>query len=134
MAPNINNMGWDMVANSLFEALTLVSTYELPIHITEFGTCGALDKRKGFLDQHLRYSMNCIERALGNNIDVCAALWWTLLDNWEWEDDEKTNKDRGEGFGLYSWDGKAKASLVKLFMCMTSKISAVDHTSKSYIF
>lgn len=133
--PNINNMGWDMVADSLFEALTLVSTYNLPIHITEFGTCGARDKRKGFQAQHLRDSMNCIERALNpqNNIDVCAALWWTLLDNWEWEEHGKTNQDQGEGFGLYNWDGTAKESLVKLFMCMTNKFST-EHTSKSYIF
>lgn len=80
---------------ALFELLERFARLRLPIYITESGTFDVgTDNQAPYLVSHLR----ALHRALQKGADVRGYFWWTLVDNFEW--------DQGYWlrFGLYHLD------------------------------
>ncbi len=84
------DMGWSIHSAGLSKMLKAVSSYKLPIFITENGIADREDKlRTSYILAHL------IEIAKSHPIDVRGYFYWSLIDNFEWI------KGFGPRFGLY---------------------------------
>lgn len=82
----VNSLFWDSYPEGLFEVLCWLRKFKKPILITENGTCEENDQwRWQFIEEHLTQ----LKRALAQRIPVIGYLYWSLLDNFEWQ----------EGFG-----------------------------------
>lgn len=94
---HVNQMGWGFYPDGLLEVLRWIKKYNKPVIITENGTAETDDRaRSRFIIEHLKR----VEQALTEGIRVEGYLYWSLLDNFEW--------DRGFAvrFGLVEVDGK----------------------------
>jgi beta-galactosidase len=88
----------------LHAMLQLASRFELPIIVTENGMLEPTpDGGETFLKPHLR----AIQRALDDGIDVRGYLYWTLVDNYEW------NHGLSLPFGLYALDPATKTRTLR---------------------
>ena len=88
-------MDWSWVFDSLYVACTeIYKKYRLPIYITENGVCeGAVNDylRQKFLKQN----RIILDLLITKNIPIRGYMYWSLLDNWEWDDGPSKR------FGLY---------------------------------
>lgn len=78
-----NDLGWDLVPESLGEALRFVDRYNLPIVVTGHGTCDVEvpdRRRRAFLLDSLHVLAGC----LADGLDVRGYLHRSLLDGFEW--------------------------------------------------
>jgi len=77
-----NSLGWDIYPKGLYEALLELKQYGLPIMITENGICTSDDNlRWKYIYAHLKN----IHRAMRKGVDVTGYLYWSLMDNFEWD-------------------------------------------------
>lgn len=80
--PRRNYLGWYIYPEGLYEILCKSKKFNLPIIITENGTAEDEDSLYGdYLLAHLR----SLGKAVLSGIDVRGYLWWSLLDNFEWD-------------------------------------------------
>jgi beta-glucosidase len=92
-----NSLGWDIYPQGLYEVLLELKKYNLPVMITENGICTSDDKlRWKYIYDHLKN----LHRAMGKGIQVTGYLYWSLMDNFEWD------KGFGPRFGLIGIDYK----------------------------
>ncbi|MBN8589814.1 MAG: family 1 glycosylhydrolase [Rhodothermia bacterium] len=90
----VNDMGWELWAQSFYDALMMVSELNLPIWVTENGICDAETpdlRRVTFLTE----SLYALQEAIRDGADVKGYLHWSLMDNFEWA------HGFGPRFGLY---------------------------------
>jgi beta-glucosidase len=81
-----NSLGWDIYPEGLYQVLTKLKRYNLPVVVTENGICTLNDDlRWEFIDVHLK----AIHRAMQEGVDVAGYLYWSLLDNFEWAEGYK---------------------------------------------
>lgn len=77
-----NFLGWDIYPEGLTQVLLGLKKYNLPVIITENGICTTDDnERWEFIDAHLR----SVFRAIEAGVDVRGYLYWSLMDNFEWD-------------------------------------------------
>ncbi|MFH0984078.1 MAG: glycoside hydrolase family 1 protein [Candidatus Omnitrophota bacterium] len=99
-----NALGWDIYPEGLCDLLLKLKKYGLPIMITENGICTADDTlRWEFIAGHLQ----SIHKALEQGVAVTGYLYWSLLDNFEWD------KGFGPRFGLIGMDYKTQKRTVR---------------------
>lgn len=90
-----NFMGWDIYPQGIYELLIKLKKYNLPVMILENGICIDDDnERWDFIRQHLIY----LRRAMDEGLKVTGYIYWSLLDNFEWD------KGFGPRFGLVEVD------------------------------
>jgi beta-glucosidase len=90
-----NSMGWDIYPEGLFDLLLKFKKYKLPLFILENGICTADDAlRWDFIRRHLE----SLHRAMDAGVKVLGYIYWSLLDNFEWD------KGFAERFGLIEVD------------------------------
>lgn len=76
-----NFLKWEIYPEGIYNALKICSAYNLPILITENGTCTDNDNdRVDFIKEHVRE----LGRAIEDGIPVFGYLYWSLIDNFEW--------------------------------------------------
>jgi beta-glucosidase len=99
-----NQLGWSMVPDSMYYILKKLQKYKLPILITENGACGndSIIKREDYLINCL----NCIKRSINEGNNIIGYNYWTLSDNFEWEDGYNAQ------FGLYSVNFKTQKRIL----------------------
>lgn len=86
-----NSLGWDIYPKGIYHALLELKKYNLPLMITENGICTSNDAvRWKYISSHLRY----IHRAMQKGVKVIGYLYWSLMDNFEWD------KGFGPRFGI----------------------------------
>ncbi len=80
----LNSLGWEVYPEGLLKVLLETSKkYKLPIMITENGTCQEDDpQRWQFILDHL---VN-LKQAMERGVEVMGYLYWSLLDNFEWDE------------------------------------------------
>lgn len=117
-----NSLGWDIYPQGIYQILIkLKNRYSLPVMITENGICTLNDtERWDFIYNHLKN----IHRAIEEGAPVIGYLYWSLLDNFEWD------KGFGPRFGMidvnYStYERTIKDSARKL--AEVYKTNALDH-------
>ena len=99
-----NSLGWDIYPEGLYQVLLKLKKYKLPVMVTENGICTAEDtQRWEFIAAHLK----AIHRALEEGVPVTGYLYWSLLDNFEWD------KGFGPRFGLIDVDYKTHQRTVR---------------------
>jgi beta-glucosidase len=92
-----NDMGWDLIPETLAAAVRWVDRYDLPITITEHGTCDADEpdrRRRWFLTE----ALHGLADTVAAGADVRGYVHWSLMDNFEWA------HGFGPRFGLYRVD------------------------------
>ena len=91
----VSDMGWEIYPKGIYHVLKELKRYNKPIYITENGLADVKDeKREKFIKDHLYW----IHKAIQDGIDVRGYLYWSLLDNFEW------NKGLWPKFGLIEVD------------------------------
>jgi beta-glucosidase len=80
--PEVSDMGWGLYPEATYYLLKEVSRYGKPIIITEHGLADADDKHRA---KYIEETLNQVNRALKEGIDVRGYLHWSLLDNFEWD-------------------------------------------------
>jgi beta-glucosidase len=77
-----NSLGWDIYPEGLCDLLLKLKKYKMPVMITENGICTPDDTlRWDFIAGHLR----SIHKAVEQGVPVTGYLYWSLLDNFEWD-------------------------------------------------
>ena len=78
----LNDLGWEIYPKSIYSVLVDLKKYNLPIYITENGLADAEDeKRKWFI----RETLKNVHKAILKGVDVRGYMYWSLLDNFEWD-------------------------------------------------
>lgn len=90
-----NSLGWDIYPQGLYDLLLEFKRYNLPLFILENGICTTDDTlRWNYIQQHLEK----LHRVMAGGLEVWGYIYWSLLDNYEWE------KGFGPRFGLIEVD------------------------------
>ncbi len=77
-----NSLGWDIYPEGLYKLLIATAKYNLPVLITENGICTQDDDlRWDYIREHLEQ----LHRALGQGVRVLGYIYWSLIDNFEWD-------------------------------------------------
>ena len=76
--------GWgELYADGLYRALKRVARHGLPVYVTEFGVPDNDDSlRPRFIVEHVA----AMHRALGEEVRLRGAYFWSLVDNFEWHE------------------------------------------------
>ncbi|MDD4938872.1 MAG: glycoside hydrolase family 1 protein [Candidatus Omnitrophica bacterium] len=99
-----NSLGWDIYPQGLYELLLKLRKYNLPVIISENGICTQDDNlRWEYIHEHLKH----IHMAMNKGAEVRGYLYWSLLDNFEWD------KGFGPRFGLIHVDYDSYRRTVK---------------------
>jgi len=91
-----SDLGWDIYPEGIYRICKkYYRKYKLPLFITENGISDRFDNRRPlYIVDHLAY----IAKAAREGIPIERYYHWTLMDNYEWNEDESIK------FGLYHWD------------------------------
>jgi beta-glucosidase len=90
-----NSLGWDIYPEGLYSLLLRLKKYNLPIFILENGICIEDDNQRwDYIWQHLQN----LYRAMKEGAKVLGYIYWSLLDNFEWD------KGFAHRFGLIEVD------------------------------
>ncbi len=77
-----NSLGWDIYPRGLYDVLVKLKKYDLPVMVTENGICTSDDRlRWGYIRDHLK----AVHRAIRKGVRVTGYLYWSLMDNFEWD-------------------------------------------------
>jgi beta-glucosidase len=115
-----NSLGWDIYPEGLYDLLLKLERFNLPVFILENGICTDDDNaRWDFIREHLMST----HRAMSEGVKVLGYLYWSLIDNFEWD------KGFSPRFGLIEVDyntyaRKARESARKLsLVCRTGRLT-----------
>jgi beta-glucosidase len=78
-----NELGWEVYPSAMTDFLVRIKRdyTDLPIYLTENGTCETDDARRvEFFDLHLK----ALKDAIDQGVDARGYFAWTLIDNFEW--------------------------------------------------
>lgn len=77
---NLTDLNWEMYPEGIYNILSSLKKYNLPVYITENGLADAEDsRREKFIRDHLRQ----VYKAIEGGVDVRGYIHWSLLDNYE---------------------------------------------------
>lgn len=80
---DISDMGFEVFSEGIYHVLKNLKKYNLPIYITENGIADAKDEKRGkFIKEHIIW----MHKAIQEGVDVRGYLYWSLLDNFEWDE------------------------------------------------
>lgn len=108
-----NYLGWHVYAQGLYSLLKKLKKYSLSVIITENGTADIDDK---FYQDYLLAHLKSLRQAQEEGVDIKGYLWWSLLDNFEWD------KGFGPRFGLIRVDYNTFERKIKPFAYTYAKI------------
>ena len=77
-----SDMGWELYPEGVYYVLKELKRYRKPIYITENGLADAKDEKRTW---YIKGILRNIHRAIQEGVDVKGYLYWSLLDNFEWD-------------------------------------------------
>jgi beta-glucosidase len=78
----VTDFGWEFYPESIKQVLLELKKYDNPVYITENGLADADDSQRG---EFLKRSLKSISEAIDEGVDVRGYLYWSFLDNFEWD-------------------------------------------------
>ena len=90
-----SDLGWEINAPAIFDAIMAMERYKLPIFITEHGVANADDGKR---PRVLVAALKEVYHAIKAGVDIRGYFHWSLIDNFEWE------KGYSGRFGLVAID------------------------------
>lgn len=78
----ISDMGWELYPDALYYGLLDIKKYNKPVYITENGLADREDKYRAWF---IKENLKSVARAMDKGLDVRGYLYWSLLDNFEWD-------------------------------------------------
>lgn len=76
------DMGWGMYPRGIYNSLMELKKYQRPVYITE---CGVADREDVYRGWYIREVLKAVHRAIRDGIVVRGFMYWSLLDNFEWD-------------------------------------------------
>lgn len=76
------DMGWGMYPEGIYRVLRRLRHLHKPIFITE---CGVADREDIYRSWYIREVLIWVHRAIADGVDVRGFMYWSLLDNFEWD-------------------------------------------------
>lgn len=98
------DFGWEYYPSSLYHVVTELKHYHKPIYITENGIA---DHDDDLRPQFIREALTALQQAIQDGADVRGYLYWSLLDNFEWD------KGYWPKFGLIAVDRTTQKRTVR---------------------
>lgn len=95
----MTDMPYPLYGEGLYKAICDVAQFGKPIYITENGIADAQDNRR---ESFFKDYLGAVSRALFEGYDIRGWFYWTLMDNFEWNDGFIPC------FGLYEVDFKTQ--------------------------
>lgn len=77
-----SDLGWEINAPAIFDAIMAMARYKLPIFITEHGVANADDGKR---PRVLVAALKEVYHAIRAGVDIRGYFHWSLIDNFEWE-------------------------------------------------
>lgn len=77
-----SDLDWEIYPPGLYEILLDMNSYKLPIFITENGIASQNDDRRA---RYLVSYLKELYHAIQSGVNVRGYLYWSLLDNFEWD-------------------------------------------------
>ncbi len=108
-----NNLGWYVSPKAFYDVLIKLKKYKLPIIVMENGTS---ESDENYYGNYLREHLNSLLRAINDGVNVLGYFWWSLLDNFEWEQGRKGK------FGLIEVDYNTMKRKIRPFAYTYGKI------------
>jgi beta-glucosidase len=87
--------------------------FDLPVIVTENGTAETKDS---LYEEYLTTHLKSLAKAYSQGLDIRGYLWWSLLDNFEWDEGFKYR------FGLVEVDYNTMARKIRPFAHTYAKI------------
>ena len=78
----VTDFGWEYYPESIYQALLELKRFQKPIYITENGIADASDTLR---QQFIPRSLAAVHRAIAHGVPVQGYMYWSLLDNFEWD-------------------------------------------------
>ncbi len=79
----MTDMDYPMYPESIYDAIVEMADLGKPIYITENGLADADDSRRA---EFIKHYLGQVRRAIDDGYDVRGYYYWTLMDNFEWND------------------------------------------------
>jgi beta-glucosidase len=77
----VNDLGWEIYPPGIYQVVSPLRSFGLPVIITENGVCTKDDAvRQRYIEGHLAQ----LERARREGISIFGYFYWSLVDNFEW--------------------------------------------------
>lgn len=76
------DFGWEYYPSSLYHVVSELKKYAKPIYITENGIA---DHDDDLRPRFIREALTALQQAIADGADVRGYLYWSLLDNFEWD-------------------------------------------------
>ncbi len=114
-----NSLGWEVYPEGLYDLLIKFKKYNLPVLVTENGICTDDDSQRW---RYIYGHLESAHKALEQGVKVIGYIYWSLLDNFEWD------KGFSPRFGLVevdfrTFERKIRPSALKLAQaCRTSTL------------
>lgn len=77
-----SDMGWKLNPGEIYNALMYLSDFNKPILVSEAGIADAKDIYRA---DYIRQQVDGVWRAIKDGADVRGYMYWSLLDNYEWD-------------------------------------------------
>ena len=77
-----NSLGWEIYPQGLYDLMVALKKYKLPVFILENGICCDDDQLRW---EYIRRHLKKVHEAMDSGIKVIGYLYWSLLDNFEWD-------------------------------------------------
>lgn len=119
----VSDMGWELYPKAIYYVLNDLKKYNKPIYITENGLADAEDKNREWF---IKESLKNIHKAIQEEVDVRGYLFWSLLDNFEWD------KGFWPRFGLLEIDYKTMERKIRPSAYKYAKICKNNEMIKFY--
>ncbi|MGE0206990.1 MAG: glycoside hydrolase family 1 protein [Candidatus Babeliales bacterium] len=95
----MTDMEYPVRPETLYEAIANIAELGVPIYITENGLADAQDAYRA---EFIKGYLSMVHKAIQDGYDVRGYYYWTLMDNFEWNDGYSMK------FGLYDVDFKSQ--------------------------
>ncbi len=101
----VNDLGWEIYPEGLYELCKEYGkAYNLPVYITENGTC---DNKDAFRMDYIADHLYQVSRLIKDGIPIERYYYWTLIDNFEWMEGERAP------FGLIHCDFESQKRTIR---------------------